>query len=451
MTSHLLYPSRINNIMGESGGGKSWLALLAAKQEILAKNHVMWIDYEDSPRGLAARFKEVGVTQQQMIDQLAYIQPSRRWNAMALEQITAMTQQRPLTLCVIDSVGEALSMEGIRPNEDDEVGRWFTFMLRPLERLGLTVLLIDHIPKASGEGGPSNFAIGSQRKRAAIDGASYRLDQVVPFARGVAGKSALYVAKDRWGAHPLGMHVADMHVSPGVTEAATGQTRTTIRLVKVGAMSDPTRKPTLMARVSRYVEERGSGDPPSMGEIEQDMGGKAATVRDAVRHLVEGGFIQRDRAGRGVKSTISFIKRFDVNESQLDSLATGVDELDRMGRPGASDRVVSRLLERLPEVPDEAPFEAGRTAPKSEAVGESSRAEVRPDELPAQGSSSQFVPVRPDEAKPSSSVRPTPYRWDELGTKARDEGIPEAVRRAVPGMFGPIEEEPATDPTEESY
>ena len=67
---------------------------------------------------------------------------------------------------------------------------------------------IDHVPKSKDA--PLDYAIGSQRKRGAVTGALYRVDQFHKMAQGRTGAVKLTVAKDRLGTRPKGSVAAEV-------------------------------------------------------------------------------------------------------------------------------------------------------------------------------------------------------------------------------------------------
>ena len=138
------------------------------------------------------------------------------WNEQAEKKITGVIVDHDCQLAVIDSTGEAMALDGADPNSDDDVARWFRRVPRTMARLGPAVLLLDHVPKAKDA--PGGFAIGSQRKRAAIDGASYRVNSSVAPAKGVRGILKLITAKDRGGHYQQGHEVAQVVIEDDVLE-----------------------------------------------------------------------------------------------------------------------------------------------------------------------------------------------------------------------------------------
>ena len=204
----LLYMARINALYGESGSGKSWVAMFACAQLMLRDQHVLYIDLEDHVGSVLTRLKSLGVPVAVLRTHFHYVSPVLAWNDQAEKKITAVIIDYDCQLAVVDSTGEAMALDGADPNSDDDVARWFRRVPRTMARLGPAVLLLDHVPKAKDA--PGGFAIGSQRKRAAIDGASYRVNSSVAPAKGVRGILKLITAKDRGGHYQQGHEVAQV-------------------------------------------------------------------------------------------------------------------------------------------------------------------------------------------------------------------------------------------------
>jgi len=207
----LFYAERINALIGESGSGKSWISQWAIAQVLAAGRCAIVVDLEDHVGSYVARLRGLGVDDDAIRDRLVYISPERSFNEMAGTWLDELVASRDVGLAVIDSTGEAMALDGAKPNDDDDTARWFRRLPRRISRLGPAVLLLDHLPKATD--GPTGFAIGSQRKRAAIDGAMYRVEVGVAPAKGKEGHLKLVCAKDRSGYYQHGAKVADVTVS----------------------------------------------------------------------------------------------------------------------------------------------------------------------------------------------------------------------------------------------
>lgn len=246
----LLYRGRVNGIAGESGSGKSWTAMAVALDEIESGNSVLYVDYEDSAEGIYTRALAAGADPDTLADDLIYFSSEGKLDEEAWTVLEHVLDQVQPSLVVIDSTGEALSTHGANPNADEEVAEWFRTVPRRIARHrppvteeqerkwakvrdvrphwhpprpdGPAVLVLDHVTKSSSEGGGSLSPIGSQRKRAAIDGTLFIQRTKEPFSRGAEGYAELVVSKDRHGYFRLGEKAAVLRVAPDHERPATG-------------------------------------------------------------------------------------------------------------------------------------------------------------------------------------------------------------------------------------
>ena len=296
----LFYTGRVNALFGESGSGKSWVAMATCAQQIKAGHAVTYIDHEDPAGSVTNRMLKLGCTVDQIVGLLTYIRPDRSWNQLAAIDIAEHIANTGTTLVVCDSTGEGMSLDGVDPNSDDGVAKWMRGFARYIANLGPCVLLLDHMPKANDSN--KAFMIGSQRKKAAIDGAAYRVDVGVAPARGIDGQLKLIVAKDRGGYHQHGSKVADITIS----DTDTG--------IDVTIKPPGTGLPTvLMGRISKYLEQAGTA---SQNVIQKSVAGKTETIRYALEQLVELGYVERIvRTGPGGGFDHINIKAF--NEIEL--------------------------------------------------------------------------------------------------------------------------------------
>lgn len=195
----LFYAGRVNAVFGDSGGGKSWVALWSIKEAIENGHHAVLVDYEDHPAAAVLRLEALGCDRAKVLEYLIYIQPQERWSAASELNLIEGLAGREVAVAVIDSTGEGMALDGVNPNADDEVARWFRGAARTLAALGAAVVLIDHAPKMKAEGRNVDFAIGSQRKRAAINGAAYYLEVMSAPSRDQDGSFKLVTRKCRFG------------------------------------------------------------------------------------------------------------------------------------------------------------------------------------------------------------------------------------------------------------
>ena len=286
----LFYAGRINGVHGESGAGKSWVAFTVAAQEIHAAHHVIVVDLEDHVISVLARLSALGCSPQELVTHLTYIAPEMAMGIDATDDMAALITERDTTLVVIDSIGEAMALHGIDPNADGEVAQWFRKVPRSFARLGPAVAVIDHVPKAKGTNGTHLYAIGSQRKRAAIDGAAYSVEQVAPLSKGTTGRLRLTVAKDRGGARPTGSVACEATV----WSSETGD-EVRITMSPVGQHDRPT---NIMEKVSRLLERDGAMTARQIRSSDS-VQGRAVTIDVAIRELIEGSYVVIEKGPNG--------------------------------------------------------------------------------------------------------------------------------------------------------
>ncbi len=288
----LFYVGRTNLIFGESGAGKTWVALAAVAETIRRRASVAYIDLEDTPEGLVGRLRAMGLPPELIAKHLLYLQPELAWGPTAQAALASLIDRHGVELVVLDSTGEAMAADGVKGNDDDDVARWFTACPKYLARRGPAVIIIDHIPK-DDQNAPLS-PIGSQRKKAAIDGAAYRIDAPKAPSKGHDGLLVATVSKDRHGTRHKGQKAAQVAIThdPDIEGV----------LVAVSAPSPAPKdaeghfRPTIvMEAVSRLVE-----DTPGLSgrQIESRVSGKAKVIREATRMLTTEGYIGQDPDAR---------------------------------------------------------------------------------------------------------------------------------------------------------
>jgi hypothetical protein len=140
------------------------------------------------------------------------------WVREKLDTRTVADFERSLGRCsvgvglsVLDGITQALSNQGLNSNDGDQIASFMKMLPRVLARkYGAAVLMVDHVTKSADDRG--RYAIGSQMKLAALDGAQFSAEVKKPFGRGKEGHVRIKVAKDRPG-----------HVRPHATGGAHTQ------------------------------------------------------------------------------------------------------------------------------------------------------------------------------------------------------------------------------------
>jgi hypothetical protein len=324
-TEGVFYTGRMNALWGDSGSGKSWVALAACASEMNAGRGAVYIDLEDHPRSVINRLILLGVTTATIRGHFHYVHPDLHWTEMAAAQLATLIRSAHVGVVVVDSVGEAMAVDGAKPNDDDDVARWYRNVPRFLADLGCAVILIDHVPKSKEAA--KGFAIGSQRKRAAIDGVAWMVESKVAPTRERDGHLVLETAKDRNGHYRNGGVEFDVEIAN-----VAGKVRVDAK------RHDPNQLPTvLMERVSRYLEEEG---PQSKNTIASNVQGKTEAVRRAVDELAKLGNVTiTGNGGRGgVKFELAQIYRNPVDNDPWGPLPSTIAPPAPKARPRTEGR-----------------------------------------------------------------------------------------------------------------
>lgn len=190
----ILYRGKINDVHGDSEGGKSWFAQHLCVQEMNAGKNVLYIDFEDDAGSVYGRLEKLGADEQTIRRHFQYIRPENSLNELEKPAyLSTIENATGHTLAVVDGVTEATTLEGLTGRDENDVAKWHAIVTKPLAAAGWGVLVIDHTPLGESR------VIGSQHKKSSITGVSYELDSIAQFIPGQAGRSRLKVAKDRLG------------------------------------------------------------------------------------------------------------------------------------------------------------------------------------------------------------------------------------------------------------
>lgn len=298
--SGLLYPGKMHTIQAEPSSGKSWLGLYACAEVLAVGGSVVYLDFEDTARGILRRMLNLGASPAHTADRFAYMQPIAGFGVTERRLLWRSVDELNPDLVVIDGVAEALTREGLSENEATDVVKWFE-LPRALARSGAAVLMLDHVAKdAEGRG---RWARGSGAKLGAIDGAVYQLKIGTSFSKHRAGTAKLIIAKDRpGGVGAIGETAALVTVTP-----AAGGERVTITVdpdTSKHSPTDPYRPTDTMRRV--FDQIAATPVPLTAGSISRLVHGKPRIVAEALERLIVEGFI----SSTGRNRTLAVVKPY---------------------------------------------------------------------------------------------------------------------------------------------
>lgn len=302
---HLLYPGRVNMLIGESESGKTWIALHGVAQALSGGESVVYLDFEDSAAGVVGRLLALGVEPDRIRASLRYISPDEGYSLNAAADLTTVIADTYPSVVIVDGVNAGMGLCGLDLNSNKDVTAFGQRVLRPLARTGAAVLGIDHVTKSKE--GRGSYAIGAQAKRADVNGAAFLVEVVKPFGRGMTGKLRITVSKDRPG-HVRAASAGAKHAGTAVitSNSETGAVEMVIEAPKtVGAAADEApavwRPTALMERVSRFLE--GVDGTPTVRTIVTEVPGRSEHLRAAVDALTADGYVRREAGARGALHT----------------------------------------------------------------------------------------------------------------------------------------------------
>ena len=280
---------KLNWIYGLPAGGKSFVGLIVASESVLRDGRVMFLDYEDNKKTFQQRAAILGLNPKDHADSFRYIHGGLADSPLATAQAKEWLEKaddREMSLVVID----AAESSGC-PSDGSSVNEWLAKVVTPWEQLGVTVIVIDHIPKQK-EGRPDG-PIGSQRKLAAITGIGLKLSGIC-WSKKKDGRLVLTCEKDRTGNYAKGEKVA----------AITGEWDTSgpervfgYRIVNPTQSDEDTGNIGVL--VLEYVSEAMPEGINSKRAIAANVKGKTNTIYAAIDALVEDGMLVMSPYGKG--------------------------------------------------------------------------------------------------------------------------------------------------------
>jgi hypothetical protein len=288
----LFYRGKINALLGESESGKTWVALLAVKQALEIEQKVIYLDFEDSGKGILARLRSLGLDDAKFTN-FTYANPDQN---LTLEEridlVDALAEIQP-ELIIVDGVNAAMTLLNLELTSNRDATFFSQQLLKPLAGSGACVVTIDHVPKSKDNRG--NYAIGAQAKRADINGCAIAVEVTLPFGRGMNGELNLKVTKDRPGAVRENSKEAKFAGTVQLRSTIDGMVTMVIESPQM-ASGDRTRPTHLMEQVSKTLEA--ASMPLSKNAVIKEVQGRREWVLIAIQILIDEKFIAIENGSR---------------------------------------------------------------------------------------------------------------------------------------------------------
>jgi hypothetical protein len=288
----MFYPSRMHTVASESEGGKTWLALSAACDEIAAGNHVAYLDFEDDQDAMVGRLLTLGMHRDRIHDQFHYIRPEDPLGTgINLDDLHTVLEQHSPTLGIVDGVTDAMVLHGLNPLDNSDAAKFSRLLPRRITASGAACVNLDHVTKDRQNRG--RYALGAIHKLNGLNGAAYVLENRRAFGIGITGKSTLKISKDRpaqlrANALPAGM---GMWWYGDLVLRSHGEEFAEVSIEPPVERSGEFRPTELMARLSRLIQNKGGDKGLSGRQVQSLARGKAELNRTALTLLEIEGYI----------------------------------------------------------------------------------------------------------------------------------------------------------------
>ena len=292
----VLYAGKLNSIHGIPASGKSWVAIIGILEAVLRGGNVILWDFEDSAATFKRRSLMMGFDPVTHAESFKYVSPAMANSPTAIEEAKKWLSEAvdPMYSLVVIDAAESAGC----PSDGSDVQPWFKTHVDPWREVGAGVLLIDHVPKRA-EDRPRG-QIGSQRKLAAIDGAALAVSGV-PWTKRTGGRIFLHNHKDRGGdiPAPVGKCVA---VIVGTYHTEGGEQTFAYTIEPPEPVDDTA---DLNFTILAAIAEEGPDGVQGLKAMRGLVKAKGTTVDATVRELVTVGMLEKTRAGRSDKYTIT--------------------------------------------------------------------------------------------------------------------------------------------------
>jgi hypothetical protein len=283
--ARFLYPGHVHIGSGEPESAKTWFALVAAAEEILAGNTAVWADFEMGRRAMYERLQALGPVDEQIRAGFLYLEPDQALTPKLRPELELLLAVNKPTLAVVDSWTPALALHGLDPNKAQDIETFRRAVLAPLRSCGSAIFLIDHLVKSKDARG--RYSIHSERKLGIAD-VHLGFEVIDAFGRGRTGRVKVVVHKDRpgWLPRPKAgeIEIASSPETGNVTwqiQAAADQA--------ADSRSDfrPTR---LMEKASIYLEH--CTDLVTRNTVLAAVTGNEAALRQGLDVLIRDGYVE---------------------------------------------------------------------------------------------------------------------------------------------------------------
>jgi hypothetical protein len=298
----LFYRGKTHTVAGETEAGKDWLAQVAARDEMIAGNHVFYLDFEDDEDTAIDRLLSISVPPDVGEARFHYKHPRERLETETqsiedfLEYLGVFplgdpNEEARLSLAVIAGITQAMELQGLNPLSNIDIATFHRTVMEPIARdpdqpaaVGL-----DHVTKDPNSRG--RYAIGGAHKLNIVSGASYILENREPFGIGLTGRSALKIAKDRPGQlRRYGVKAGGLYRYGDLVIVSQDESWADAMIEPPDTVDKADELVTLKVAITDLLRREG---PLPGRQIEAKVSGNTTKKRNALRDLIEDGYVSK--------------------------------------------------------------------------------------------------------------------------------------------------------------
>jgi hypothetical protein len=336
----MIYPSRLNIIMGAPESMKSWTAKYACVQTMMTGHPVVYVDCEESDgitcaeriyaialgQGISKETLRTWLEGPELEDgtrdrgkRLFYYRAENNGiDGRARSQILRIVRNQKVPFVVLDGFAAAMASHNPPLEEDKarDVNMYLSGNIWPIVNAGAGVLVVDHIAKSSGGVGNTAFQQrgprGSGAKLAAVSGVALQASVVIAGSSWTPGRVEIYVSKDRPGRVKIvqrnNKRLAGVLVSTPTNDGGIEITKLELLTPEEVATQQAEKRWDLIAaeKVSKLLSEVGRA--MSKSEIKETLnddrkrnggsGWRAETMVKAIEFLANNNWVRIEKEGR---------------------------------------------------------------------------------------------------------------------------------------------------------
>jgi hypothetical protein len=296
----LLYPGRVNTVVGRRGCGKTWLAIKACIDVLEAGGRILYYDMEDSRSAWKARFETAGfdITTAVTEGRAVWVKPGDI-PADAPEGITDYASG--FDLVVFDVMNRLITRLGGTPDTGNAETIWlYDNVFDILAHAGVCVLVLDH-PNRRGQAANADLDDmapgGGAMKMNNASGTVIAMRAVTAFTRErVGGNVALYCLKDRSGHFEEGAAIGRLVGGVDVGDSIYMRLSIDMPDDESETDADAVALASAKSRILDLLDKRG---PSAKGPLTQNMSPQQRAQWDwAISELISEGSVTENEEGR---------------------------------------------------------------------------------------------------------------------------------------------------------